>query len=99
LNRLLIIAHLLPGLMLVSAPGAAQSRTLDVGGARINYVVTGAGPAVVLIHGWALSLRETRWCSMVEASPTTFPYRHRPSPGSPWPSRSRGSMAWTPCST
>ncbi|HYF40059.1 MAG TPA: alpha/beta hydrolase [Gemmatimonadales bacterium] len=32
--------------------------TLDVGEARINYTVAGSGPAVVLIHGWALSLRE-----------------------------------------
>ena len=37
-----------------------RSGTVDVPGARINYVVAGSegGPAVVLIHGWALSLRE-----------------------------------------
>ncbi|HEX6053258.1 MAG TPA: alpha/beta hydrolase [Gemmatimonadaceae bacterium] len=42
----------------VGAPVGAQARTLSVGDARLNYVVAGSGPAVVLIHGWALSLRE-----------------------------------------
>ena len=37
---------------------SAQSRFLDVSGARIHYTVSGSGPAVVLIHGWALDLRE-----------------------------------------
>ncbi|HEX7337296.1 MAG TPA: alpha/beta hydrolase [Gemmatimonadales bacterium] len=43
---------------LACASSARSSRTLDVGDARINYTVEGRGPAVVLIHGWALSLRE-----------------------------------------
>jgi len=33
--------------------------------ARIHYVVAGAGPAVVLIHGWALNLRE--WDDQIAA--------------------------------
>jgi 3-oxoadipate enol-lactonase len=65
MNRIRIIAQLVPGLLLVSPPGAAQSRPLDVGAARINYVITGAGPAVVLIHGWALNLRE--WDDQIAA--------------------------------
>jgi 3-oxoadipate enol-lactonase len=40
------------------APGDRSSRTLDVDNARISYTVAGSGPAVVLIHGWALSQRE-----------------------------------------
>jgi pimeloyl-ACP methyl ester carboxylesterase len=43
----------------------AQSRTLDVDSARINYTLTGSGPAVVLIHGWALNLRE--WTDQIPA--------------------------------
>lgn len=39
-------------------PLSAQARFLNVEGARIHYTVTGSGPAVVLIHGWALDLRE-----------------------------------------
>ncbi len=31
---------------------AAQTRTLDVGDAKINYEVSGHGPTVVFIHGW-----------------------------------------------
>ena len=43
----------------------AQARTLSVGDARLNYVVAGSGPAVVLIHGWALNLRE--WHDQIAA--------------------------------
>jgi 3-oxoadipate enol-lactonase len=53
-----------------SAPCAAQSRTLDVGDARINYVVKGTGPAVVLIHGWALDHRE--WSDQIAALATRY---------------------------
>lgn len=35
---------------------AAQTRTLDVGDATINYEVSGRGPTVVFIHGWAHNL-------------------------------------------
>lgn len=34
----------------------AQARTLDVGDATINYDVSGRGPTVVFIHGWAHNL-------------------------------------------
>ena len=47
------------------ASPSPRSGTLDVPGARINYVVVGSGPAVVLIHGWALSLRE--WDDQINA--------------------------------
>lgn len=43
----------------------AQSRFLDVNGARIHYTVSGSGPAVVLLHGWALDLRE--WTDQIAA--------------------------------
>jgi pimeloyl-ACP methyl ester carboxylesterase len=41
-------------LLVVSIDGAggAQTRTLNVGDATINYDVTGKGPTVVFIHGW-----------------------------------------------
>ena len=65
MKSLMMIASALPGLLLTNAPAAAQSGILDVGGARINYVVQGRGPAVVLIHGWALSLRE--WDDQIAA--------------------------------
>lgn len=48
-----------------AASASAQSRYLNVNGARIHYMVTGAGPAVVLIHGWALNLRE--WTDQIPA--------------------------------
>jgi pimeloyl-ACP methyl ester carboxylesterase len=59
------VASLWCGLFLACAPSGRQGRTLDVGDARINYTVVGRGPAVVLIHGWALSLRE--WDDQVSA--------------------------------
>ncbi|WP_159728126.1 alpha/beta fold hydrolase [Methylosinus sp. Ce-a6] len=37
-----------PGLL----PRGAESRFLEVGGVRLHHVVLGAGPAVVLLHGW-----------------------------------------------
>ena len=55
---------------LACTPSAPSSRTLDVGDARINYTVAGSGPAVVLIHGWALSLRE--WDDQVSALAPDF---------------------------
>src|SRR5262249_45230842 len=46
-------------LLLGIAPIArAQSRVLDVDGARIHYTVSGQGRAVVLLHGWANDIRE-----------------------------------------
>src|SRR5262249_36496585 len=44
---------------------SAQSRFLDANGVRIHYTVTGTGPAVVLIHGWGLNLRE--WTDQIAA--------------------------------
>ncbi len=62
MHRLLLIA----GMACVAATAAAQpSRYLNVSGARIHYVVSGSGPAVVLIHGWALDLRE--WTDQIAA--------------------------------
>lgn len=43
--------------------GTAQSRTVNVGDAVINYEVTGAGAPLVLIHGWAQDL--TIWDDQV----------------------------------
>jgi pimeloyl-ACP methyl ester carboxylesterase len=34
------------------APAAAQDRYFDAGGVRVRYVDTGAGPPVVLVHGF-----------------------------------------------
>jgi pimeloyl-ACP methyl ester carboxylesterase len=45
-------------LSLACSPGARPDGTLEVGDASINYTAAGRGPAVVLIHGWALTLRE-----------------------------------------
>src|SRR5437762_14098015 len=44
---------LLVPLLLVSRTLGAQTRTLNVGDATINYDVTGKGPTVVFIHGWS----------------------------------------------
>lgn len=42
-----------------------EAGTLETGSARIHYLTAGSGPAVVLIHGWALSLRE--WDDQIAA--------------------------------
>ena len=47
------IAWLLILLVVVGGVGDAQTRTLNVGDATINYDVAGKGPTVVFIHGWA----------------------------------------------
>lgn len=39
-----------------AATGHAQSRSVNVGDAVINYEITGQGEALVLIHGWAQDL-------------------------------------------
>jgi 3-oxoadipate enol-lactonase len=46
-------------------PASAQSRTLNVGDATINYESRGEGTALVLIHGWAQDL--TIWSEQVPA--------------------------------
>jgi pimeloyl-ACP methyl ester carboxylesterase len=48
-----------------SSAVSAQSHFLDANGVRIHYTVTGTGPAVVLIHGWGLNLRE--WTDQIAA--------------------------------
>jgi pimeloyl-ACP methyl ester carboxylesterase len=63
--RPVTVTGLLLGLALQAVPCAAQSGTLDVGDAEIHYAVAGDGAAVVLIHGWALNLRE--WDDQVAA--------------------------------
>jgi len=40
----------------VPALAAGQSRMLNVGDASIRYEVTGQGPAIVFVHGWAQDL-------------------------------------------
>ena len=42
---------------------SAQSRTINVGDATINYEIAGEGAALVLIHGWAQDL--TIWDAQV----------------------------------
>jgi pimeloyl-ACP methyl ester carboxylesterase len=42
-------------LLCIGGSGAAQSRSLNVGHAVINYDVMGRGRPVVFIHGWALN--------------------------------------------
>jgi pimeloyl-[acyl-carrier protein] methyl ester esterase len=59
--------------LLLAAPAAgahAQSGLIDVGDARIYYETAGRGAAVVLIHGWALNLRE--WDDQVVALAPRF---------------------------
>ena len=53
--------------LIVAAASAlpAQDRYLDANGVRIRFRATGSGPAVVLIHGWALDLRE--WTDQIAA--------------------------------
>ena len=56
---------ILIGLSLNCARPKQQAGTLETSSARIHYVAAGSGPAVVLIHGWALSLRE--WDDQIAA--------------------------------
>jgi 3-oxoadipate enol-lactonase len=58
MRSLATVATVWCSLGLACGSGDRQDATLDVGEAHINYTVAGRGPAVVLIHGWALSLRE-----------------------------------------
>ena len=45
---------------LLAASAAAQDRYFDAGGVRIRYVDSGAGPAVVLVHGFTGAI-ERAW--------------------------------------
>lgn len=49
---------LLPAALLAASGGAAtaQIQTATINGVTIPYVVQGAGPPLVLIHGWAVNL-------------------------------------------
>lgn len=60
MRRLHVAVTLLSGLVLAPACAshAPHDATLDVGDARIHYVLAGTGHAVVLLHGWALNLHE-----------------------------------------
>jgi 3-oxoadipate enol-lactonase len=62
--RLCLLSVLALGL---AAPAAAtgQGRIAAINGERLYYEVTGEGPPIVLIHGWALNLR--MWDLQVEA--------------------------------
>ncbi len=62
--RTLMTVALLPSLVLANRPAAGQS-TLNVGDATINCTVAGSGPAVILVHGWALNLHE--WDDQIAA--------------------------------
>ena len=63
--RKLTTALALAGLSLGCTRPAAKTGALVTKDAQIHYVVAGDGPAVVLIHGWALSLRE--WDDQIAA--------------------------------
>lgn len=53
------------GLFLGCASGGPETGTLETDGARIHYTVAGSGPALILIHGWALNRRE--WDDQIAA--------------------------------
>jgi len=48
-----------------AVPATAQGHTASVNGASLYYEVAGAGPPLVLIHGWSLNLR--MWDRQVSA--------------------------------
>jgi 3-oxoadipate enol-lactonase len=64
--KLLLIAVLFS----VSGTSGAQTRTLNVGDANINYDVTGKGPTVVFIHGWTHNI--SVWDDQVPAFKTRY---------------------------
>jgi pimeloyl-ACP methyl ester carboxylesterase len=51
-------------------PAGFQSRTADVGAARIHFVVGGKGPPLLLVHGWPESWYE--WRKMMPSLATRF---------------------------
>src|SRR5206468_6380291 len=62
----------------VGAVSGAQTRTLNVGDATINYDVTGKGPTVVFIHGWPHNISD--WDDQVPALKSRYqivPYDSR----------------------
>lgn len=65
MRRLATTLPLVAGLSLACLSPAPRTGTVETTGARIHYSVAGSGSAVVLIHGWALSLRE--WDDQITA--------------------------------
>lgn len=65
MSRLATTLSVVAGLSVACASPAPRTGTLETTGARIHYVVAGSGPAVVLLHGWALSVRE--WDEQIAA--------------------------------
>ena len=57
-------------LISIGARGEAQTRTLNVGDALINYEVSGRGPMVVFIHGWTHNI--SVWDDQVPAFKSRF---------------------------
>src|SRR5256885_14059299 len=64
--RLLLVLLVL----LVAGGLGAQTRTLKVGDATINYDATGRGPTVVFIHGWSHNI--SVWDDQVPAFKTRY---------------------------
>ena len=54
----------------VGGGGGAQTRSLNVGDATINYDVSGHGPTVVFIHGWTHNM--SVWDDQVPAFKTRY---------------------------
>lgn len=54
----------------IQSGGSTQAGRIDVGDARINYVSTGSGPAIVFIHGWSQHLGI--WDDQVAAFSPTY---------------------------
>src|SRR6266516_3840500 len=63
MRRITLLAGVL--LLTTGATGAAQTRSLNVGDASINYDVSGRGPTVVFIHGWSHNI--SSWDDQVPA--------------------------------
>lgn len=57
-----IFALLVAG-MLVPSLGSGQARSISVGDVELRFDVAGQGPAVVLLHGWAIDRRS--WSFLV----------------------------------
>src|SRR5436190_21801452 len=57
-------------LLFADGTASAQTRTLNVGDALINYDVTGRGPTVVFIHGWSHNI--SSWDDQVPVFKTRY---------------------------
>ncbi len=74
MTLLMVVVLLLPGAFV-----GAQSRTVNVGDAVINYDVSGRGRTVVFIHGWAHNM--SVWDDQVPAFNTHYRVLRYDSPG------------------